>query len=181
MRSCASLLSIGLLLSACAEQGGDHGFQFRSAELTPGFDQLEVHLQQDLRLSPEAIEALENGVPLVVLFAMEIRSSETLTLLADASDAYEIRYLPLSQHYQLTGPGQTDLTIYPRLRHVLSELSSRRFTIQTGPLFEGEYTFRGRVLLDQASLPGPMQLPAALSANWRHDSRWSQWQFQVNV
>ena len=127
------------------------------------------------------IEALEHGVPLLIGFAMELRAADTLALLADQYAEYEIRYLPLSQHYQLNEVGSDDVTTYPRLRHVLAELSRRTFNIETGPLFIGEYTLRGRVVLDQTGLPAPMQLPAALSGQWRHDTEWNQWQFRINA
>lgn len=179
-RFCASALSAALLLSACSGPVGEHGFSFNDADLRPGFDRVNVRLDQVLRFSPQAMEALENGVPLVVRFSMELRAADTLALIADGSNAWEIRYLPLSQRYQLTGPDD-DVETFPRLRHVLGALSSKSFTLETGHLHRGEYTFRGRVMLDHSSLPIPMQLPAALSSDWRHDSNWHQWQFEISA
>jgi hypothetical protein len=112
---------------------------------------------------------------------MELRDSMTLTLLADHSRLYEIRFHPLIQSYELSGPGIESGRNFPRLRHVMNELSSLSFEFKTGPLAPGRYEFRTRTRLDNARLPAPMHLPALFSTDWQHDSEWSTWPFEINA
>lgn len=178
---CASLLSAGLVLGGCDRSGSDFGFTARSVTLQPGYQQVLASLQQELVLSTNAVEALDHGVPLTLRIEMELRDSLTLTLLAEDVQRFEIRYLPLSEHYELRGPGQEEVRNYPRLRHVLAALSSIRLDLVTGALAPGDYEFRIRTRLDNGRLPAPMRLPALFSARWHHDSEWSTWPFKTGI
>ena len=177
----ASLFSIAVLLSGCAKAGSDYGFHIKDVRVSSGYQKVLARFQQDLSLSREAIDALEKGVPLTVLLDMELRDSITLTLLADDSRHYEISFKPLSQVYQLKGPAAGDIKNFPRLRHVMNELASIRVDFATGPLAPGPYEFRSRIRLDNARLPAPMHLPALFSSQWKHDSEWSTWPFEINA
>ena len=68
-----------------------------------------------------------------------------------------------------------------RLRHVMAAINNREHILEGAPLSVGEYLVRGRVQLDRAALPGPMQLPAVLSARWDLDSEWTNWPFSINA
>ena len=181
----ASLTSLLVLLSACTQPGGDYGFQIKKVDISPGYQKVSARHRQELSLSREATDALESGVPLTLLMEMELRDAATLTLLADESRRYEIRFLPLSRRYQLTapggGPGSVSVKTFPRLRHVMNELAGLRLDLGTGPLAPGDYEDRARIRLDNARLPAPMQLPALFSADWQHDSEWSTWPFEINA
>ena len=74
----ASLLSLVLLLGGCARSDGDYGFRILAIDLSTGYQKISAQYQQELSLSQEAIEALENGVPLTIEVQMELRDSETL-------------------------------------------------------------------------------------------------------
>ena len=178
----ASLISVLALLSACTQPGDDYGFRINSVDISPGYQKISTRYHQELSLSREATEALENGITLTLMLEMELRDSSTLTLLADESLLYEISYLPLNQSYKLNRPGSGDPAAwFPRLRHVMNELSGLRLDFGTGPLAPGIYEFRARIKLDNARLPAPMQLPALFSADWQHDSEWSTWPFEINA
>jgi hypothetical protein len=170
-----------MLLSACTKPGDDYGFSISGVEISPGYQKITTRYQQELSLSREAVNALENGVALTVQLELELRDSMTLTLLSDEIRRYEIRFLPLHQRYQLTGPGDSGSRTFPRLRHVLAELADLRFDFRTGPLAPGRYEFRARTRLDNAGLPAPMHLPALFSPDWKHDSEWSTWPFEINA
>jgi len=177
----ASLVSLLFLLSACTEAGDDYGFKVQNVEIKPGYQKISTRYSQELSLSRAAVDALENGVSLTIQIDLELRDSMNLTLLADESRLYEVRFMPLVQGYELSGPGLSDKKTFPRLRHVMSELSSLRFDFRTGPLAPGSYEFRTRTRLDNARLPAPMHLPALFSADWQHDSEWSTWPFEIGV
>jgi hypothetical protein len=179
--SCASLLSCALLVSACTQADGDYGFRIQQVHIQPAYQGLATRYEQELSLSGEAEEALEHGVPLTVQIDMELRDSLTLTLLTDHSQRFEIRYLPLSQHYRLTGLDDGSERTFPRLRHALGALGRLELDFSTGPLAPGAYEFRVRTRIDNSRLPAPMQLPARFSSQWQHDSEWSTWPFEINA
>jgi len=181
-----SLLSLAVLLGGCAQTDGDYGFRILAMELSTGYQKISARYQQDLSLSQEAVEALENGVPLTIEVEMELRDSETLMLLVDSAHLFEIRFLPLSQRYQLSRAGEgesgeADIQWFPRLRHVMNALSNLEMDFDTGPLAPGKYEFRARTSLDNARLPAPMHLPALFSTRWQHDSEWSTWPFEISA
>ena len=169
------------LLAGCSESESDYGFRIESVALQPAHQRIEASFTQALKLSEEAREALDHGVALTVRVEMELRDAITLTLLADDIRRFEIRYLPLSQHYELSTPGDGTVRNYPRLRHVLNALSRVEFELATGALAPGSYEFRSRVRLENGRLPAPMRLPALFSAQWQHDSEWSTWPFEIRV
>ncbi|NIM70897.1 MAG: DUF4390 domain-containing protein [Xanthomonadales bacterium] len=170
-----------LLLTACAHEESGHGFRVDAVRVEPGYRNLSAQFDQHLRLSREAATALDHGVPLHISIDMELRDSRTLALLTNSTRSFELRYLPLSRHYRLTGPEQVEVRTFPRLRHALGALSDIRLVMDTGALAPGRYEFRTRVRLERSRLPAPMQLPARFSAEWRLDSSWSTWPFRISA
>lgn len=181
MRGCVALLSAALGLVACQSPTGDFGFEIESVGVQPGHQVILADFRQRLQLSREAADALEHGVPLTITIDLELRDARTLTLLAGQERHFTIRFLPLSQHFELTGPGLERPHTFPRLRHALADLAQLRLRLETGALAPGLYEFRTRVRLDNGRLPAPMRLPALMSAQWHHDSEWSTWPFSISA
>jgi hypothetical protein len=176
-----SLLSLALLLTGCTKSSGDYGFQISNVSVSTGHQKIHARYSQNLKLSRDAIAALENGVPLTLSLDMELRDAFTLTLLADDSRHYGIRFLPLNQVYELSFPDGSETRNFPRLRHVMAEMANLNIDFRTGPLAPGSYEYRARIRLDNSSLPAPMHLPALFSSEWKHDSGWSTWPFEINA
>ncbi len=142
---------------------------------------LNVQLQQQINFSPAAIEALYNGVPLVMQWDLELRDADNLSLITTRERRATLRYLPLSERFQLEQMDNGATQSYPRLRHALRAMNQLQIIMEGIPLTPGTYQMRARVRLDRADLPAPMQLPALVLMRWRHDSLWTQWPFQVNA
>jgi len=121
----------------------------------------------------------EHGVPLTLELELRLRSANSQTRVASVSNSYEISYLPLIDQYQLAFSDDTPVRTFPRLRHVLSELSRLSISVTTGALPAGDYELLARMHLDQNSMPPPMRLPVLLSSKWRHDSSWSAWPLEI--
>ena len=172
-------LLLALLLAACgeAEQGARFTLSEVDAVWTNG--QLRVTAQQSLALSGEARDALVHGVPLSIETTLSLRESGKRTPVADYSERYEIRYLPLSDRYRLTRSNRADMQTFPRLRHVLAALSTTELNVRTGAIPAGDYELLLRTRLDLMRMPPPMRLPVHMSAEWRHDSRWTSWQLEI--
>jgi hypothetical protein len=179
-----------LVLAGCGPGdtpgGGPVNFEVRDAQVQRVTQGLELSLNQGLKLSEPARRAMRNGVPLVLRVGYELRGE---TVLLTGQRVFELRYLPMSERFQLTGPldgagtATEDQTVrtWPRLRHALRHLSRLTLDIQTPALPAGEYELRTRIWLDRSSLPSPMQLPSMVNRDWRHDSEWSRWPFRINA
>jgi hypothetical protein len=168
-----------LLLSACGDADQSGRFELGEVEARWSNGRMEVRFEQDLSLSPEARNALVHGVPLTVGVELILRDAKTQTRLKKNESFYEIRYLPLSEHYQLTGPGDYNLRTFPRLRHALAELGDLQVQFETGALPSGEYELLARSFLDKQKMPPPMRLPVMFSSRWKHESAWSSSQLEI--
>lgn len=183
MRFCARLLLSLLLVltvSAC-DLRSNSLFTLDRVEVRTVGGNLSVHLQQRLRLSDRTTRGINNGVPVTLEMSLELRDSSSLALVAMQRFRYEIRYLPLSERFQLTALNDGRVRTYPRLRHVLRALMDLRLQFDTPPLATGDYELRARMWLDKTTLPAPIQLPALIFGAWKHDTEWTQWPFRVNA
>ncbi len=183
MRSCASLLSVFLfVLLGCGQPGAvDYGFTIENVSIRQAYQSLNVHLRQDLQLSQQAREALEHGVTLIIMLELELNNDNNTMVVRKDERRFQLRYLPLSERYQLSEEGTNELRAFSRLRHLLASFNDLNVQMTTGPLLPGNYEFRTRIHLDKSRLPTPMQLPAWFSTQWQHDSEWSVWPFEINV
>jgi len=173
------MLFTALNLAACSDPAADSRFVLQQVNALWTNGRLSVISEQKLVLSDEARDALTHGVPLSLAWELRLRSVNSQTRVVEESRHYEIRYLPLSDHFQLAYSDETSVKTFPRLRHVLAELSTLNLSITTGVLPAGEYELLVRMRLDQGRMPPPMRLPVLLSSKWRHDSSWSSWPLMI--
>lgn len=135
----------------------------------------------DLQLSKDALDALHKGVPLTILFELEVLKPRAYlwdeTVLA-AEQRYELSYQALVQRYQVRNRRTDQESDYPTLEHALSALG--RITdvhvIDRSALEEGaDYTVQLRVSLDLEALPVPLRLMGYVSDDWQLSSEWYTW------
>lgn len=177
----AAVVLSAVALAGCSQQPQDYGFAIENVSVIRGYQSLDVRLKPDMRLSEEALTALQHGVSLVIRLDLELRNDNNMIVVRRDTRRFHLRYLPLSERYELKDPVQDKLLIFSRLRHVFAAIENMNIKLQTGPLPPGNYELRTRIQLDEGLLPGPMQLPAMFSSQWRHDSEWSAWPFKVSV
>jgi hypothetical protein len=163
------LLITALLSAGCSDRNGKSGFVIKSIDSSVSGTQLRVILEQKISLSQQAKTALENGVPL----HFEVRADlQTPAAEVTSIRRFEIRYMPLSNHYRLSSEQPDFVRTYPRLRHALADLSEVELFLPLTGVALGEYQLRARSRLDKRELPAPMRLPAWFSPDWQHDSGW---------
>jgi hypothetical protein len=172
-------LSACILITGCARQADVHNFELSHVDANWSNGELSATVQQELKLSSEARDALVHGVPLTLQLELVFRNTSSRAPIINNLSSYEIRYLPLSNHYQLTLPGGYEVRTFPRLRHLLAELSSISLSLKTGELKRGKHELMARTRLDQQKMPPPMRLPMLFSAEWNHDSDWTTWPVKV--
>ncbi len=170
------LACLVLLLVGCSDRSGNFGFELLGLESRISGQQLRLKLAQKISLSQDARTALENGVALHI----EVRAE----LDADSGNIssvrhFEIRYMPLSDHYQLSSDQPALVRTYPRLRHVLADLSAVELIMPLTNIAAGNYQVQARSWLEKRKLPAPMRLPIWFSPNWQHDSGWHSWPVSI--
>jgi len=176
----AALLAILFSATACTTPDSGGAFKLNRVEANWANGQVDVRFEQQLSLSGEARNALVHGVPLTLVIELFLRDSSNRVRVGSSSSSYEIRYLPLSEHYQVSGSDWSAVKTYPRLRHILAELARLELSFDTGALPAGDYELLVRSRLDKQSMPPPMRLPVLFSPQWDHDSRWTSWPLEIN-
>ena len=143
---------------------------------------LNAHFQYSF--SQEAIEALEHGVPLLILVDIEILSPRWYwsdKTLADLEQGYLLLYHALSESYVVHNLNSGTQHNFVLLRQALSFLSQiKELPILDANLLDAskEYYLRVRTHLDIESLPAPMRPLAYISSDWQLASDWYEWPLQ---
>lgn len=176
-----SVLLATVALAGCGQAPQGYGFAIENVAVVRGYQSLNVRLKPDMQLSEDALTALQHGVTLIIRLDLELRNDNNMIVVRRDTRRLQLRYLPLSERYQLKENDQEKLLTFSRLRHVFAAIGDMSIKLETGPLPPGNYELRTRIQLDENLLPGPMQLPAMFSSQWRHDSEWSVWPFKVSV
>ena len=172
-----------VLVSSTACQPGNSGKLFELNRVDAGWEngRMTVDFEQRLQLSPEARKALVHGVPLTVEIEVILRDTSNQNRVGSDTRFYEIRYLPLSEFYQVSGLEGSAVRTFPRLRHALAELGTVELSFETGALPSGQYELLARSRLDKSRMPPPMRLPALFSGDWEHDSARTSWPVRIDT
>lgn len=164
------------------EEGDDPGFfEVRSAvaELRDGVYHLNARIAY--RLSTEAMEALEAGLPLGIRLDIEIMHPRRWWF--DNEDAvlrqaYQLEFHALSERYLVRNVNSGDQESFGSLFAALEFLGR----VERLPLIdaavlddEGAYDIRVRAVLDQEQFPGPLRLLAFWRRDWSIASEWYRW------
>jgi len=182
-----------LLLAACAsavvfapvraqiEPPHEGLFDVRSAATTmvEGVHELEARLQ--LILSSEALEAMDNGVPLTIELGIEVirvRRFMLDDLEAELTVTYELEYRPSSQRYIVRNLNSGDQNSFSTLYSALNNLGR----IQGLPVIDdallqpgSAYRMRLRALLSTRQYPAPLRIVFFWRSQWQLQSDWYQW------
>lgn len=135
----------------------------------------------DYRLSDEAIEALDNGVPLTFQLDIEIERKRRWWLdatIASLQQRYQLRYHPLSHQYLLHNVNSSAFYSFPTLQGALEALGDLNdFPLLDKQLIETaeEYEVLLRTELDIEALPSPLRPLAYITPDWRLGSDWYTW------
>ena len=184
-RAADLLVVVVLLLGAAPRsiaQDIDPGrFEVRSAEATLDNGVYYLNAWLELRLPPEAREALHSGVPLTIRLDVELVHDRRWWVDANVAELawrYELDYHALTERYVVTNLNTRDRRSFSTLFAALNELGRiERLALIDAVLLQPNrrYDVRLRVVLDMERLPGPL----SLLAFWRRDfsiaSEWYQW------
>ena len=130
--------------------------------------------------SDEALVALKNGVPLIILLNIEVQEERWYwnKTIAELEQGYLLIYHALSKKFIIHNLNSGTQTDYSRLDDALYALGH----IENLPLIDAKllkpdarYVLRLQSRLDIESLPAPMRPLAYISSDWRLQSDWYTW------
>lgn len=166
-----------------AERAATPGIVIRRVQATVRDDVYYLDADIDYGLSRQMLEALDRGVPIPVVLALEIlRKRQYLwdETSATLEQRYELDYHSLTRQYMIRNINIGTHTAYPSRAAALSALGriSELPVIDANLLEEGEvYTGRLQARIDINALPVPLRLRALVTPEWRLSSEWQAWRF----
>ncbi len=173
-----------LLLAAllCAWQAwAVSGFVVARIEPRLDGDIFMLEGQVDYTFSERSLEALDNGVPLTLEVHVQILREHAWIWedhLLDRRQLYLIRYLPLTELYQVVAlPDGEKRSFVTRAAAIsaLGELSQIPLLPQSRLQPDERYMLNVKVSLDIEALPLPLRPVAYLHPSWNLSSGWTQW------
>lgn len=173
------LVLIGFSGTSMAEE-----FTIRSVETSLADKVFTLSAQIEYNFSDAAIDALENGVPLIILIDIEVERERNWWLneeIAELQQGYLLLYHALTERYILNNLNSGAQQNYESLRAAVSALGR----LEALPILDANlaakgkrYQVRLRTYLDLESLPAPMRPVAYISSQWRLESDWYEWPLQ---
>jgi hypothetical protein len=155
-----------------------------TAELRDGVYFLNASIEY--RLSSEARDALQSGVPLTIRLDVELTHDRRFWF--DSEDAalrqlYQLEFHALSERYIVLNVNSGDQASFATLFAALEYLGEieRLPLIDAALLEDGRgYDLRLRAVLDVEQFPGPLRLLAFWRRDWSLASDWYQWPLRSN-
>jgi hypothetical protein len=179
--ACALLLLVAALPVAAPAQGVEGSFEVRNASSRLVDSVWYASARVEYRLSAQAIEALENGVPLTIEMQFEISKYRRFWLNASVAtlrQSYQLSYQPLSQAWLVRNLNSGEQRSFTTLFAALSDMGRvSDLPLIDATLLEPGEVYYGwlRVVLDQETLPGPLRLLAFWRDGLRLESEWYRW------
>ncbi len=171
-------LSLWLVPSAA---WAEHAFVIKSLETELQNGVYHLSARVEYRFSDEALNALKNGVPLLILMDVEVVQQRNWwwdKTLAELEQGYLLIYHALSEQFIINNLNSGTQDNYSNLHDALEALGNLRdLPLIDAKLLEPdtEYQVRMRTHLDIESLPAPMRPLAYISHEWQLDSDWVSW------
>jgi hypothetical protein len=153
-----------------------------SVELSSGVYFLNASIEY--RLSSEARDALQSGVPLTIRLELELLNKRRFWF--DGEDAalrqlYQLEYHALSERYIVANLNSGDQASFGSLFAALDYIGrvDHLPVIDAALLDRGrDYDIRLRAALDVEKLPGPLRLLAFWRRDYSLASDWYRWRLQ---
>ena len=172
------LLAPFLPSSAIAEEGR---FEVRSASTRLVSGVYFASARIEYQLSDEALDALESGVTLTIQLQIDLTRVRRFWPDRDVASLrqdYQVSYQPLSERYVIKNTNSGEQASFATLFAALNYLGRIvDLPIIDAALLERDVTHRIalRAVLDQNTLPGPLQMLAFWSDGFRLESDWYRW------
>jgi len=157
------------------------GFVINSASTELSDNVFYLHADIDYHFSDSVIDALHNGVPMVVVLDLELFQKRPWwwdSKVASLEQRYQLQYHALSEQYLVTnlnsGKEYTSFTLHSAL-YGLRDVDKLPVIDRQLLNRDSEYYVRIRSRLSTNSLPVPLRMKALVSPSWWLSSDWFQW------
>jgi hypothetical protein len=176
-------LALCCLVLMCLLAGSALGRDIRIKDVRTHLDDGAYLLDANVvyAFSDEALEALDNGVPLTLRVHIQVRRTDAWIWedsLTDIQLRYAIRYKPLSQRYEVYRlPGNEGRSFVGRDSAIaaLGEIRNLHL-VDENRLNPGDaYEVQIKAELDIEELPLPLRPMAYLLPAWKLGSSWTKW------
>ncbi|NKC12234.1 MAG: DUF4390 domain-containing protein [Gammaproteobacteria bacterium] len=175
----ALIVTVCAVLFSCAALA--QGFVVEQVALRVVNDVYHLDADIGITLTPQIVEALENGVAITVMVETDVVRKRRWTwneTITDVEARYAIEYHALSGQYVSKNLELGLSRNYHRLKPLLDDLGKvRDFPLIAARRLspDDSYSVRVRARLDIESLPVPMRPRAYLNSLWRLQSDWYEW------
>jgi len=159
-------------------------FTIRSVETSLIDKVYTLSAQIEYRFSDVAIEALQNGVPLLVLLDIKVERERNWWLdknIAELQQGYLLLYHALTEKYIVNNLNSGAQENYDSLDSAVSALGQ----LDSLPILDANLANKDKrfivhlhTYLDLEALPAPMRPLAYISSQWRLESDWYEWPLQ---
>ncbi|HEB57374.1 MAG TPA: DUF4390 domain-containing protein [Gammaproteobacteria bacterium] len=174
----ASLCLLSLLNPAPAQAAEAFVIKSLETNLRDGVYSFSTRIEYGF--SDEALAALKNGVPLIILLNIEVEQERWYwnKNIAKLEQGYLLIYHALSRKFiihNLNSGTQTDYSSLDDALHALGHIENLPLIDAKLLHPDARYLLRLRSELDIESLPAPMRPLAYISSDWRLQSDWYTW------
>ena len=174
----SAVVLLGLTTPALAQKGSIKVEEV-DTRLVSGI--LVMNAALETNFGTEALEALENGVPLTILLHVQVRRAGAWLWedsLLDLQLRYAIRYKPLSERYEVyrlpSSEGRSFVSRDAAIR-ALGEIKHLNLLSASSLDPDTDYELQLRASLDIEALPLPLRPIAYLKPSWKLTSGWTKW------
>jgi hypothetical protein len=182
------LFFLTLLVLNTTIYAGEYQAQIKRADLASRNNQVFFSADLDFHLSPQANEALQNGVPLFWNIKMKVQRERNFwfdkTLLKRELH-YGLQYHALLKMYQVKNENTGSVKSFSTLTAALNEMGTvRDFDLNTFEQFllDENYWLEVKVIFDEEKLPLPLQTKAFANLQWQLSSDWTKFElFKTNA
>lgn len=158
----------------------EHAFTIKYIETNLVDGVYQINAKIEFGFSEAALNALESGVPLLILFDLQVKKERWYLnkTVARLEQGYLLLYHALSEKFIIHNLNSGVQEHYNTLNAALSSLGQiKNLPVIDANLLEpdSDYLVRLRTHLDIESLPAPMRPLAYISSEWDLDSDWYTW------
>jgi hypothetical protein len=162
----------------------DSGFQIESAKTVLQDDVYHITMRLDYRFSPEVLEAIRSGVPMVLVMDIELFRTRKYWWdkeIAELQQRFQLQYHALAEQYIVRNLNSGAQYTAPTLNTALYYMQD----VENLPLIDQQllesneqYRVRARVSLEFDALPAPLKFSAYTSRDWWLGSQWYEWSLE---
>lgn len=175
------VLFVVLAILFNAANANEYAAEVKHAETTVQHGEYILAVDLDYHLSPQAHEALQNGVPLFWCIKIKLQQSHDFWLnktLSKQTLRYRLQYHALLNMYRVRNENTGTMNSFSTLSAALNAMATVRDLplVATSDLLpNAHYLVAIKVLFEDEALPLPLQTEVIANSQWQLSSEWTQW------